>query len=956
MNRRLIDGPSLSLLWCFVGLIAFQAPAVTLGAESLSRSELVGRANAEFDLYASQVAALEMNTAPSVSQNIVVPVDGESLVLSLRPHSVRSKHYEVRYQRADGTYDTVEPGPVRTVRGAIDGINGSSVAGSVTENGLVVMVKFPDGARLWIEPLAGRVAEAAAGDHVIYRDEDIVPSGRSCGAVIEEGPIVDGPTPMMVGCEGATCVAELACDSDVEYFNRWGNSVEVRINNVINAMNEQYESEVGITHVISHIIVRPTEPDPYFGPGGGDLLSQMTSHWVNNQQSVVRDVAQLFTGRSLAGSAIGVAWRGTVCNNGAFGAYSIVESDCCGGLGAATDLSAHEIGHNWNAEHCGPTAGCGSHGGCLLCSLHTMRCAITGANRFHETCTQPTIIAFRNSRSCLSDLAPTTTFPFSDEFPGPDINGALWLSEGATVDDVGANEPSAPFSLHLNSDDKATTGFMDTSALEHVGVEFWWQRSGSLGPGGSPELGEDLITEYLSDDGSFIELARAPGDPGNGGDNEPYARSCAVLPADGIHESTQIRFRILDAEFGDHFFIDDVRVVEGSEFLAITVQPQLDLACLGGTGEFSVTASGEGPFSYQWKHNGTNISGATDDTLVISPVGPGDFGAYSVEVSGGCGTIESNEAQLIESTPIVITQHPQDTTVSLGGTLFLSMSATGGAEFQWFFNDDPIPAATSAFLFISNMQCANQGCYNVVATNGCGQEVSNAAVVTVSTCPPFDCSVDTTPPEIVHAAGLPGETRPFSGYIDPRIESSNGADLDRGTTQVTLRFSETVDNVGGGGLTADAFTVSETGAETPPGIVSVDATNMPEVVITLDRPITLSEYTTIQATVQDMADIPNVIVDAGNQGDVDESDRVDIAFLPADVDQDGEVGPFDLLAFRQIVNGQLNPEQGTNADYVDSDRDGAVAPFDLLTFRQMVNGIAPATRSWSGETLNDPRP
>jgi hypothetical protein len=41
---------------------------------------------------------------------------------------------------------------------------------------------------------------------------------------------------------------------------------------------------------------------------------------------------------------------------------------------------------------------------------------------------------------------------------------------------------------------------------------------------------------------------------------------------------------------------------------------------------------------------------------------------------------------------------------------------------------------------------------------------------------------------------------------------------------------------------------------------------------------------------------------------------------------------------------------------VDTNRDGALTPFDLLTYRQLVNGTTPATEVWSGESLNNPRP
>ena len=57
---------------------------------------------------------------------------------------------------------------------------------------------------------------------------------------------------------GGPCVAELACDTDTEYFNDYGTvaATEAQINSVINTVNLQYESQVGISHAITTIIVR----------------------------------------------------------------------------------------------------------------------------------------------------------------------------------------------------------------------------------------------------------------------------------------------------------------------------------------------------------------------------------------------------------------------------------------------------------------------------------------------------------------------------------------------------------------------------------------------------------------------------------------------------------------------------------------------------------------------------
>ncbi len=222
------------------------------------------------------------------------------------------------------------------------------------------------------------------------------------------------------------------------------------------------------------------------------------------------------------------------------------------------------------------------------------------------------------------------------------------------------------------------------------------------------------------------------------------------------------------------------------------------------------------------------------------------------------------------------------------------------------------------------------------------------------------CAVDGCPPPpfVVHGEGLPGETRPCSGYIDPRGESSNGVDLDRGISEITIVFSEPVFATfggGGGPLTTSNFAVGETGGGVPPVTASIDATNNPEIKVTLDRPITPGEWTTIFAIVQNESGVR--IENLGDLGAVDEPDRVDIGFLPCDVDQDGAVSPFDLLRFRQLVNEIVSPACGQIEDYTDMNRNLDVDPFDLLVFRSLVHGVSPpATRAWAGEALSGPRP
>lgn len=73
----------------------------------------------------------------------------------------------------------------------------------------------------------------------------------------------------------------------------------------------------------------------------------------------------------------------------------------------------------------------------------------------------------------------------------------------------------------------------------------------------------------------------------------------------------------------------------------ITQQPQSTSVVPGGNLLLSAAAVGYGPFSYQWRLNGTNISGATSDTLALTGISAELAGAYSVVVTGPGGSRES---------------------------------------------------------------------------------------------------------------------------------------------------------------------------------------------------------------------------------------------------------------------------------------------------------------------------
>ncbi len=79
---------------------------------------------------------------------------------------------------------------------------------------------------------------------------------------------------------------------------------------------------------------------------------------------------------------------------------------------------------------------------------------------------------------------------------------------------------------------------------------------------------------------------------------------------------------------------------------AITAQPMNVTVASGMNATFTVTASGVGPFVYQWRFNGTNIPGATNATLIVSSVTAANQGVYTVLINNGTGAVVSSGAVL----------------------------------------------------------------------------------------------------------------------------------------------------------------------------------------------------------------------------------------------------------------------------------------------------------------------
>ena len=82
----------------------------------------------------------------------------------------------------------------------------------------------------------------------------------------------------------------------------------------------------------------------------------------------------------------------------------------------------------------------------------------------------------------------------------------------------------------------------------------------------------------------------------------------------------------------------------------ITAQPASQSVAAGASVSFSVTVTGTSPLSFQWRKDGSSISGATASSLALSAVTTSDAGSYDVVVSNSVGSVTSSAATLSVTT------------------------------------------------------------------------------------------------------------------------------------------------------------------------------------------------------------------------------------------------------------------------------------------------------------------
>ena len=286
-----------------------------------------------------------------------------------------------------------------------------------------------------------------------------------------------------------------------------------------------------------------------------------------------------------------------------------------------------------------------------------------------------------NAALAVLDLGPN----FIDHFD-PDVDAPQWSQLEGTVqanDYGGSVSPAHSLWFSGNGGRSATTRPLDTR--NGAFATFWlrladsaaypWENAGSS-PG--------VVFEYSVDErASWTTLGTFNGFTFYGWRHLSYD-----VPAAARSPRTFFRWRQLgqSADCCDHWALDDVAVITFAAEPFIISQPLSQQVFTAGGATFRVVAAGAPPLSYQWRHNGQAIPGATQSVYAISVAYGHRAGVYSVVLSNALGVAASSNATL--------------TVVDLGGKAFRIDALQGfqpvRVEHQSLTGDDRGGIATSA--------------------------------------------------------------------------------------------------------------------------------------------------------------------------------------------------------------------------------------------------------------------
>jgi len=516
-----------------------------------------------------------------------------------------------------------EQSSLQLYRGSIDGIAGSWVRLAMNGNALHGMMW--DGTQLYaIEP-AAEVSDSLASppadatQTIVFRlaDATMDPGAAACGS--DSAPMkaneafakltteLKGSTQAMQAT-GATRRLDVSALGDSRFLQRYGSeqdardAILTRLNNVDGIYSSQLAIEI---HVGSLSVPDASHDQLSAATDPKSLLRELATLRKRTGALNSQGVTHLFTDRDLDGSTIGIAYLDSLCDKQ--NAVGLTETR---NVWLDSLVAAHELGHNFGADHDGdPQGTCPS----TPSSGFLMAPVVSGTDDFSQ-CSLARMRTGAQHANCISNLPPANVrIPDSLGSTRAAIGSSFsWQLLASNVGGLTARNVRVELTVAsaLTIVDAGVVGGSCTSGGGAVQCEI-----GDLA-GGATSAIQLLLRSDVSGSNTIAAKVTADND-GTRRDNDAAGEIVIEAPADVAVTLHGPATAMANETFTVGFQVANVAADDAG---AVTVQ--IDIPAGTSVGSASLA-------------NGTCTSGATQIECTLPPLGPG------IEASGSVSLMAS---------------------------------------------------------------------------------------------------------------------------------------------------------------------------------------------------------------------------------------------------------------------------------------------------------------------------
>ena len=325
---------------------------------------------------------------------------------------VLAANYSLRTSGRDGKLQkTLNQNRVKTFYGYLPNKLNSEVAFTIADGFLYGFIN--DGNDTYfIQSESDFVKQS--DQYIFYNIKDAKdPEDAKCGVAgshhLKKETTVDSNQSELLVCKKVP----YAIANDFSMFTKYGSvaNVETRNIGIVNNVNVNYTGSFSDDlelEIVEQVVISTSGGDPWTSSTDSGLLLDDFTAWGPSGFSGTHADASLWTDREFDGSTIGLAWVGSVCTSNR---YNVLE-DFNSNAQLIRVLTAHEIGHNFNAGH--DAAG----------SSFIMAPSVGNVNTWSPA-SITSINSYVNSVSCLPTCGPPSAdfaANFTNICPGQDVS------------------------------------------------------------------------------------------------------------------------------------------------------------------------------------------------------------------------------------------------------------------------------------------------------------------------------------------------------------------------------------------------------------------------------------------------------------------------------------------------------------------------------------------------------